>query len=67
LDERAAVVKDARSKAFAEVAKAKERVAAELEAAKKEIELSASQLAGEIAARVLEVPPAPGSRTKEAR
>jgi F0F1-type ATP synthase membrane subunit b/b' len=67
LDERAAVVKDARSKAFAEVAKAKERVAAELEAAKKEIELSASQLAGEIAARVLQVPPAPGSRTKEAR
>lgn len=67
LDERVAILKDARSKAAAEVGKAKERVAGELEAAKKEIEVSASQLAGEIAVRVLQVPRGPGSPTREAR
>jgi len=66
-DERAASLKDARSKASAEVGKAKERVTGELEAAKKEIEVSASQLAVEIAARVLQVPPVPGSASREAR
>jgi F0F1-type ATP synthase membrane subunit b/b' len=67
LDERATFLKDARSRASREVRKAKERVAAELEAAKKDIEVSASELAREIAARVLHAPPAPGSPTREAR
>jgi len=67
LDERAAILKDARSKASAEVGKAKERVAGELEAAKKEIEASASQLAAEIAVRVLQVPPGPANPAREAR
>lgn len=67
LDERAAFLKDARSKASAEVGKAKERVAGELEAAKREIEASASELAREIAARMLRVPSGPGSPTREAR
>src|ERR1700747_3421044 len=52
LDERAALLKDARSKASTEVVKAKELVAEELEAAKKQIEASASQLAVEIAQHV---------------
>lgn len=67
LDERAATLKDARSKASAEVGKEKERVAGELEAAKKDIEVSASQLAAEITQRVLQVPPGPGSPSREAR
>lgn len=67
LEERAAILKDARGKAAAEVDKARERVAGELETAKQEIEVSASQLAGEIAARVLQVPRVPGSPTREAR
>ncbi len=60
-------LKDARSKASAEVGKDKERVAGELEAAKKDIEVSASQLAAEIAQRVLQVPPAPSNPSREAR
>jgi F-type H+-transporting ATPase subunit b len=67
LDERAATLKDARSKASAGVGKEKERVAGELEAAKKDIEASASQLAAEIAQRVLQVPPGPGTPSREAR
>jgi F-type H+-transporting ATPase subunit b len=67
LEARAAFLKDARSKASAEVGKAKERVAGELEAAKKEIEASASQLAAEIVARVLQVPSGPGSPLREAQ
>jgi F-type H+-transporting ATPase subunit b len=67
LDERTAFLKDARSKASAEVGKAKERVAGELEAAKKDIEASVSQLAGEIAGRVMQIQPGPESPSKEAR
>jgi F-type H+-transporting ATPase subunit b len=67
LDERAAFLKDARSKASAQVHREKERVAGELEAAKKEIEASAAQLAAEIARRVLQVPAGPGSPAREAR
>ena len=67
LDERAAILKDARSKASAEVGKAKERVAGELEVAKKDIEVTASQLAAEIARRALQVPPAPSNLSREAR
>ena len=67
LDERAALLKDARNKASAEVGKHKERVTAELEAAKRDIEVTASQLAVEIAARALQVAPGPASPSREAR
>ena len=67
LEERAAFLKDARSKASAEVSQAKDRVAGELAAAKKEIETDAVQLAAEIARRVLRVPAGPGSSGREAR
>jgi hypothetical protein len=60
-------LKDARTKASAEVGKAKERVATELEVAKKDIEATASQLAADIAARVLRVPSGPGNPSREAR
>ncbi|HYA63751.1 MAG TPA: ATP synthase F0 subunit B [Candidatus Sulfotelmatobacter sp.] len=67
LDERAAFLKDARNKAFAEVNQAKERVWQELETAKREIEGSAVQLATEIARRILPAPAGPGSPAREAR
>lgn len=65
LEERAANLKDARTKAAAEVNKAKERVAGEFAAAKKEIEAGTTQLAAAIARRVLQVPPV--NPTREAR
>jgi F-type H+-transporting ATPase subunit b len=67
LDERAALLKDARNKASAEVGKHKERVTGELEAAKRDMEVSASQLAVEIAARALQSAPGPASPSREAR
>jgi F-type H+-transporting ATPase subunit b len=67
LDERAANLKDARTKASAEVGKGKERVAGELAAAKNEIESTASQLALEIASRVLRMSSSPGGPSREAR
>jgi F-type H+-transporting ATPase subunit b len=67
MDERAATLKDARGKADAEVTAAKERVAGEFAGAKKEIEGVTAQLAAEIARRVLQSPPAPGTPTREAR
>ena len=67
MDERAAMLKEARGKADAEVTAAKERVAGEFAGAKKEIEGVTVQLATEIARRVLQAPPAPGSPTREAR
>jgi len=67
LDERAAFLKETRNKASAEVNKAKQGVAGELEAAKKEIEESAAQLAVEIVRRVLELPAGPGSPAREGR
>jgi F-type H+-transporting ATPase subunit b len=67
LDERAAQLKVARSRAAAEVASAKESVAKELVAAEREIKNSVALLAAEIARRVLEVPPRPGSPAREAR
>jgi len=66
LDERAAILKEARAKASTEVGKAKERVTGELDAAKREIEVSAAQLAAEIAKRALQVPPGPISPAREA-
>jgi len=67
LDERAAFLKEARNKSSAEVNQAKERVAGELTTAKKDIEATASQLAMEIARRVLQVPSGPGGPAREAR
>jgi F-type H+-transporting ATPase subunit b len=67
LDERAAQLKVARSKAAAEVASAKQSVAKELVAAEREIKTSVALLAAEIARRVLEVPPRPGSPAREVR
>jgi F-type H+-transporting ATPase subunit b len=67
LDERAAILKDARGKASAEVNKGKERVAKELLAAKKDIETTVSELASEIASRVLQVSSTPGGPSREAR
>jgi F-type H+-transporting ATPase subunit b len=64
MEERAGILKEARSKADAEVSSAKERVSGEFASAKKEIEGTTAQLATEIARRVLQVPPAPG---REAR
>lgn len=67
LDERAAQLKEARSVAGREVAKAKERIAGELEAAKGELQASTGQLAAEIARRVLQGPTQPRSPASGAR
>ena len=67
LDERGEQLKDARSKAAAEVGAAKERVAKELAGARRDVEGSVTQLAAEIARRILQVPPRPGARSREAR
>ena len=67
MDERAAALKEARGKADAEVTAAKDRVAGEFAIAKKDIQGGTSQLAAEIARRVLQAPPAPGTPTREAR
>ena len=67
MDERTAALKEARGKADAEVTAAKDRVASEFAVAKKDIQGGTSQLAAEIARRVLQAPPAPGTPTREAR
>lgn len=67
LDERAATLKEERAKVAGEVGIAKERVARELAEAAKEVELTAVDLATDIARRVLLMPPAPGSPAREAR
>jgi F0F1-type ATP synthase membrane subunit b/b' len=67
LDERAALLKSARAKAAEEVTAAKERVAAELAAARREVEATVAQLSAEIARRLLQTPPRPGSPMREAR
>jgi F-type H+-transporting ATPase subunit b len=54
LDERAELLKQARTKSSAEVAAAKERVAADFAAARRDMEAGISQIASEIAARVLQ-------------
>jgi len=60
LEERARLLKDARAKSATEVAAAKERVAAELAAARRDMEPGIAQLASEIATRVFQ--PARGAR-----
>ncbi|HEY2119637.1 MAG TPA: ATP synthase F0 subunit B [Candidatus Acidoferrum sp.] len=67
LDERAALLKAARNRAAAEVNSAKERVAGEFAAAKKDLEATTSQLAAEIAKRILQAPPSPANPSREAR
>jgi len=67
LDERTTFLKEARGKSSVEVAQAKERVASELQNAKKDIEATVSQLAMEIAGRVLQAPKGPGNPSREAR
>jgi F-type H+-transporting ATPase subunit b len=67
LEERAAVVKDARVAATTQVAAGKERIADELAAARREIEKTVAQLSTEIARRILQSPPRPGSSSREAR
>ena len=64
LDERAALLKEVRIKAQDEVTKAKQRVAAEFAAAKREVEAGTAQLAGEIAARVLRSPASPSREVR---
>src|SRR6267143_487402 len=61
LDERAALLKAARARAAAEVTSAKERVAGELAAARKDVEATVAQLSAEIARRLLQTPPRPGT------
>ena len=67
LDERAEQLKEARSKAAAEVAAGKDRVGKELVAARRDIEGSVAQLAAEIAHRVLQVPPSSSSPARGTR
>lgn len=67
LEERAALLKDARTKASAEVSAGKDRVAGELASARRDVEATVAQLSAEIARRMLQTPPRPGSPMREAR
>jgi len=68
LDERAELLKQARAKSSGEVSTAKERIAAEFAAARRDVEAGVSQLAGEIAARVLQPSAGPSREApREAR
>jgi F-type H+-transporting ATPase subunit b len=67
LDERAALLKAARARAADEVKAAKEHVAKELAAARRDVEATVAQLSAEIARRLLQIPPRPGSPMREAR
>ena len=60
LDERAKVIRDARSRADEEVQAAKARLADEIEAARQSLDASGQELAEEVARAVLE--PAGGAR-----
>ena len=62
LDERATFLKETRNKATGEVNQAKEALAGQLEASKKEIQINIPELAAEIARRVLQVPAGAGPR-----
>ena len=67
LDERAAQLKDARTKASGEVTQAKDRATKELASARHDLEASVAQLAAEIARRILQAPPRPGAPAREAQ
>lgn len=64
LDQRAAALKDARNRSSADVASAKQRIGTQLDAAKKDIEETASQLALEIAHRALQLVPQSSSPSR---
>jgi len=64
LGERAALLQDARAKSSAEVIAAKERVAGEYDAARRDLEAGISQLAAEIASRVLQSPASPSREVR---
>jgi F-type H+-transporting ATPase subunit b len=64
LDERVAWLKDARAKSADEVAKAKQHVAGELQAARRDIETSIPQLAAEIASGILQSPARPSREVR---
>jgi F-type H+-transporting ATPase subunit b len=66
LEERTAQLKEARSRAAEEVLRAKERIAGEFSAARGDVEATSSQLATEIARRMLESQP-PANPAREAR
>src|SRR5919109_2102886 len=65
LDERAAQLKDARTKASGEVTHAKERVTKELASARREVEAYIPQRSTEIARRILQAPPRPSAPARE--
>ena len=64
LDERAALLKDARAKSAEEVAAGKQRIAGELLAARGDVETSIPQLASEIASRILQSPASPSREVR---
>lgn len=66
LEERNAQLKDARARAADEVRLAKQRIAGEFAAARRDVEAASSQLAAEIARRMLESRP-PATPAREAR
>jgi F-type H+-transporting ATPase subunit b len=67
LDERAVQLKEARTKAAGDVSTAKERVARELAAARRDVEATVAELSAEIARRILQSPPRPGRGGTPAR
>jgi F-type H+-transporting ATPase subunit b len=67
LDEHAELIKEARAAASAQVAAGKERIAGEVAAARREVQATVAQLSAEIARRILQAPPRPGSPAREAR
>jgi F-type H+-transporting ATPase subunit b len=66
LQERARLIKEARSKAAMEVEAAKNRIAAELASASREIEATVKPLSAEIARRLLQTQAGPSSPTRVA-
>ncbi len=64
LDERAGLLKAARTKSAEEVAVGKQRIAAELLAARREVETGIPQLASEIASRILQSPASPSREVR---
>jgi len=67
LDERTELIKQARATGAAEIASAKERIAGEFGAARRELEATVAQLSTEIARRILTLPRRPGGSVREAR
>ena len=64
LEERAALLKEARAQSAVAVAAAKQRVAGELQAARRDVETSIPQLASEIASRILQSPASPSREVR---